>query len=336
VDIRAEADAKFRSTSTRPRRAGERSWWPGNLPYHLSSPILIATCLDQSRRRLSAGGACFLQREVAERSLASPAPGARLRRVLSVLVSARRGRAHRAQSQSRHAFTRAAGRRIERAGAVTSFREPTRRGARRASRLPRAGQGLRSCYRHSSQVRSGTRQWRCRGARRGAGARRDRSQRKGARRSRWPNSPRVERGVCHDSVRGGGSVAALHANRLGLPLVRVCPSALRAMLLARRVRTPRPVRLRELRSRASVDGVVALRTQEESGHIQSAGGSEWSRFVIGSCCALAQTGAARPDRERFGRQRGHLWHAAAHIFPAFAAQFARATPGVGAFAVSPR
>jgi len=76
---------------------------------------------------------------------------------------------------------------------------------------------------------------------------------------------------------------------------------------------------------ASVDGVVALRTQEESGHIIS-GGSEADRFVMGLLRACAD--AVLLGAGTFRKAAGHLWHAA-HIFPAFAAQFAELRRGLG-------
>ena len=69
---------------------------------------------------------------------------------------------------------------------------------------------------------------------------------------------------------------------------------------------------------ASVDGVVALRMEEESGHIIS-GGSEADRFVMGllrACADVVLLGAGT-----FRKAAGHLWHAEA-IHPAAAPQFA--------------
>ena len=69
---------------------------------------------------------------------------------------------------------------------------------------------------------------------------------------------------------------------------------------------------------ASVDGVVALRAEEESGHIIS-GGSEADRFVMGllrACADVVVLGAGT-----FRKAAGHLWHAEA-IHPAAAPQFA--------------
>jgi riboflavin biosynthesis pyrimidine reductase len=68
---------------------------------------------------------------------------------------------------------------------------------------------------------------------------------------------------------------------------------------------------------ASVDGVVALRTDEESGHIIS-GGSEADRFVMGllrACADVVLLGAGT-----FRKTAGHLWHAEA-IHPAAAPHF---------------
>ena len=69
---------------------------------------------------------------------------------------------------------------------------------------------------------------------------------------------------------------------------------------------------------ASVDGVVALRTSEESGHIIS-GGSEADRFVMGllrACADVVLLGAGT-----FRKAAGHLWHAES-IHPAAAPHFA--------------
>ncbi|HEX9604732.1 MAG TPA: dihydrofolate reductase family protein [Myxococcales bacterium] len=69
---------------------------------------------------------------------------------------------------------------------------------------------------------------------------------------------------------------------------------------------------------ASVDGVVALRTREESGHIIS-GGSEADRFVMGLLRACAD--AVLLGAGTFRKAGGHLWHAE-QIHPACAPQFA--------------
>jgi riboflavin biosynthesis pyrimidine reductase len=69
---------------------------------------------------------------------------------------------------------------------------------------------------------------------------------------------------------------------------------------------------------ASVDGVVALRTDEESGHIIS-GGSEADRFVMGllrACADVVLLGAGT-----FRKAAGDLWHAEA-IHPPSAPHFA--------------
>ena len=69
---------------------------------------------------------------------------------------------------------------------------------------------------------------------------------------------------------------------------------------------------------ASVDGVVALRTSEESGHIIS-GGSEADRFVMGllrACADVVLLGAGT-----FRKAAGHLWHAES-IHPKAAPHFA--------------
>ena len=69
---------------------------------------------------------------------------------------------------------------------------------------------------------------------------------------------------------------------------------------------------------ASVDGVVALRTQEESGHIIS-GGSEADRFVMGLLRACAD--AVLLGAGTFRKANGHLWRAE-HIHPPAAPLFA--------------
>src|SRR5919109_5314051 len=69
---------------------------------------------------------------------------------------------------------------------------------------------------------------------------------------------------------------------------------------------------------SSVDGVVALRTSEESGHIIS-GGSEADRFVMGllrACADVVLLGAGT-----FRKAAGHLWHAES-IHPKAASHFA--------------
>jgi riboflavin biosynthesis pyrimidine reductase len=69
---------------------------------------------------------------------------------------------------------------------------------------------------------------------------------------------------------------------------------------------------------ASVDGVVALRTEQESGQIIS-GGSEADRFVMGLLRACAD--AVLLGAGTFRKAGRHLWHAE-HIHPAGAPQFA--------------
>jgi riboflavin biosynthesis pyrimidine reductase len=69
---------------------------------------------------------------------------------------------------------------------------------------------------------------------------------------------------------------------------------------------------------ASVDGVVALRTQEESGHIIS-GGSEADRFVMGLLRACAD--AVLLGAGTFRKANGHLWRAE-NIHPPGAPLFA--------------
>jgi 16S rRNA (adenine1518-N6/adenine1519-N6)-dimethyltransferase len=76
-----EADAKTFDLREAARRAGRRVVLCGNLPYHLSSPILFHL-LDQ--RDAVARAVLLLQREVAER-VAAP-PGGRDYGLLSVLV----------------------------------------------------------------------------------------------------------------------------------------------------------------------------------------------------------------------------------------------------------
>jgi riboflavin biosynthesis pyrimidine reductase len=69
---------------------------------------------------------------------------------------------------------------------------------------------------------------------------------------------------------------------------------------------------------ASVDGVVALRTDEESGHIIS-GGSQADRFLMGLLRACAD--AVLLGAGTFRKAEGNLWHAE-HIHPACAPAFA--------------
>jgi riboflavin biosynthesis pyrimidine reductase len=69
---------------------------------------------------------------------------------------------------------------------------------------------------------------------------------------------------------------------------------------------------------ASVDGVVALRTKEESGHLIS-GGNEADRFVMGLLRACAD--AVLLGAGTFRKAAGHLWHAE-HIHPPSASLFA--------------
>ena len=69
---------------------------------------------------------------------------------------------------------------------------------------------------------------------------------------------------------------------------------------------------------ASIDGVVALRTEEESGHIIS-GGSEADRFVMGLLRACAD--AVLLGAGTFRKAAGHLWRAEA-IHPAGALLYA--------------
>ncbi|HWE23925.1 MAG TPA: dihydrofolate reductase family protein, partial [Myxococcales bacterium] len=69
---------------------------------------------------------------------------------------------------------------------------------------------------------------------------------------------------------------------------------------------------------ASIDGVVALRAKEESGHIIS-GGNEADRFVMGLLRACAD--AVLLGAGTFRKAAGHLWHAET-IYPPAAPQFA--------------
>jgi len=92
-----EADAKSFDLSA--AAAGGKVVVCGNLPYHLSSPILFHL-LDQ--RRLVRRAVLLLQREVAERVAA--APGGRQYGVLSVLVQ-HAADAHIGLEVGRHAFT---------------------------------------------------------------------------------------------------------------------------------------------------------------------------------------------------------------------------------------
>ncbi len=69
---------------------------------------------------------------------------------------------------------------------------------------------------------------------------------------------------------------------------------------------------------ASVDGVVALRSNDESGHVISAG-SEADRFVMGLLRACAD--AVLLGAGTFRKAPGHLWHAEA-IYPPMAPHFA--------------
>jgi riboflavin biosynthesis pyrimidine reductase len=76
---------------------------------------------------------------------------------------------------------------------------------------------------------------------------------------------------------------------------------------------------------ASVDGVVALPTAEESGHIIS-GGSEADRFVMGLLRACAD--AVLLGAGTFRKAAGHLWHAETIYRPA-AAHFAELRRSLG-------
>lgn len=94
-----EADAKSFDLRAVAARAGQRVVVCGNLPYHLSSPILFHL-LDQ--RQAVRRAVLLLQREVAER-IAAP-PGGRDYGLLSVLLQ-HVAEAELALSVPRHAFT---------------------------------------------------------------------------------------------------------------------------------------------------------------------------------------------------------------------------------------
>ena len=76
---------------------------------------------------------------------------------------------------------------------------------------------------------------------------------------------------------------------------------------------------------SSVDGVVALGTAEESGHLIS-GGNEADQFVMGLLRACA--GAVLLGAGTFRKSGGHLWHAD-HVYPAAAARFAELRRNLG-------
>lgn len=98
VEVR-EADAKSFDLAGVAARAGRRAVVCGNLPYHLSSPILFHL-IDQ--RRALKRAVLLLQREVAER-VAAP-PGGRDYGLLSVLVQ-QVATASVGLAVPRHAFT---------------------------------------------------------------------------------------------------------------------------------------------------------------------------------------------------------------------------------------
>ncbi len=95
----AEADAKSFDLEAIARRAGKRIVLCGNLPYHLSSPILFHL-LDQ--RVAVKRAVLLLQREVAERIVAPP--GGREYGLLSVLVQ-HVAKARIGMEVPRHSFT---------------------------------------------------------------------------------------------------------------------------------------------------------------------------------------------------------------------------------------
>ena len=123
----AEADAKTFDLRALAARAGRRLVVCGNLPYHLSSPILFHL-LDQ--REVVRRAVLLLQREVAER-IAAP-PGGRDYGLLSVLLQ------HVAEpriglSVPRHAFTPPP--EVESAALVLEFREKPRAEVRDETRF---------------------------------------------------------------------------------------------------------------------------------------------------------------------------------------------------------
>src|SRR5207248_11700541 len=211
---------------------------------------------------------------------------------------------HRTAGRPARLYAPARGR-IERAGAGFPA-APARRGARRAP-LPRAGQG---CLRPAPQDAVECAQAAA-GCARGAGAGRDRSPAPG----RDPVGGRIRSCGARDAMTDCRAWRLqLLFEREGLPSFDF-PEPLRIdygggfglaadCLYANFV--------------ASVDGVVALRTQEESGHIIS-GGSEADRFVmvlLRACADAVLLGAGT-----FRKAGGHLWHAG-HIHPVCASQFA--------------
>jgi riboflavin biosynthesis pyrimidine reductase len=76
---------------------------------------------------------------------------------------------------------------------------------------------------------------------------------------------------------------------------------------------------------SSVDGVVALHSRDESGHLIS-GGSEADRFVMALLRACAD--AVLVGAGTFRKAPGHLWHAES-VFPNAAKQFTDLRKGLG-------
>ena len=122
-----EADAKSFDLRAVAARAGQRIVVCGNLPYHLSSPILFHL-LDQ--REAVRRAVLLLQREVAER-IAAP-PGGRNYGLLSVLVQ-HVANASLALSVPRHAFTPPP--EVESAALVLDFLEKPRAEVRDEARF---------------------------------------------------------------------------------------------------------------------------------------------------------------------------------------------------------
>jgi 16S rRNA (adenine1518-N6/adenine1519-N6)-dimethyltransferase len=125
-----EADAKSFDLSS--VAAGARVVVCGNLPYHLSSPILFHL-LDQ--RRFVRRAVLLLQREVAERIAAEP--GGREYGVLSVLVQ-QVANAYVGLAVDRHAFTPPPG--VDSSALVIDFPGQPRAGCRTGA-VPQAREG---------------------------------------------------------------------------------------------------------------------------------------------------------------------------------------------------
>jgi 16S rRNA (adenine1518-N6/adenine1519-N6)-dimethyltransferase len=133
-----EADAKAFDLGAVAARAGKRVVVCGNLPYHLSSPILFHL-LDQRRQVKRA--VLLLQREVAER-VAAP-PGGRDYGLLSVLVQ-QVADAHVGMQVPRHSFTPPP--EVESSALVLEFRDAPRAAVQDEARfrtLVKAAFGMR-------------------------------------------------------------------------------------------------------------------------------------------------------------------------------------------------